>query len=86
VFTDMGNSGSPWRPPFLCPGAAQGQLGPAGASAFGVAAFGQVRPKGVGHVALSRRTPYRVSRLKRGGQPANQRMDPSSRGACPVVY
>ena len=84
VFVSGVNSGSRSGPPLRCPGAAQGNLGPAGASAFAVSALGESRLRGVGHVVLSRRTPYRVSWLKRGGQPANQRMDPSSRGARPA--
>jgi len=74
VLVGWVNSGSRLGPLLLCPGAAQGELGPAGATAFAVAAWGQHRLRGVGHVALSRRTPYRVARLKRGGQPANNRM------------
>ena len=47
VLTDEGNSGSRSGPLLLFPGAAQGKLGAAGASAFVVAAEGQFRPKGV---------------------------------------
>jgi len=68
------NSGLRAGPLLLCPGVAHAELASPGASASAVAAWGQVRLRGVLHVALSRRTPYRVSRLKRGGQPANNRM------------
>ena len=81
VFVGGVNSGSPWRPPFLCPEVAQGKLGLAGASAFVVAASGRFRSKGAGHVALSRRTPYRVLQSECFAQPANRRMNLSNRGA-----
>ena len=80
VFVGGVNSGSPWRPPFLCPEAAQVEPGSAGAAPSAVAAWGQFRLQGAGHVALSRRTPYRVAKLKWSVQPANKRMDQSERG------
>ena len=80
VFTNEGNSGSRSGPLSLCPQIVQAEVGSAGASPFAVAAWGQFRLRGVGHVALSRRTPYRVAGLNCGAQPANKRMDLSSRG------
>ena len=81
VLTDEVNSGSRSGPPVLCPAVAQGRLGPAGASPFRVAVSGRFWLRGVGHVALSRRTPYRVLPVESCGQPANKRMDLSERGA-----
>ena len=60
VFLGGVNSGSPWRPLLLFPWGAQAESGAAGASPCRVAALGWGRLKGVWHVALSRRTPYRV--------------------------